>query len=169
MISTLNASRPLLEMYLNVRLNASIWSNMVQHGPTWCNMVQHGATWCNSETEIQFHPTLVSKHMLWDWDWYYAEFTQRVFYARIFRLCYYYHKLCIVIVTIVKCCNTYMQYDWSKRTYFAYSTALIQIKIEPLQYKMKWCRFKKICNFLSFKDEVNRENNKRINKWIKFS
>ena len=64
--------KPLLKMYLNVRLNSSIWSNMVQHGPTWCN----------SETEIQFHPTLVSKHMLWDAD--YAEFTQRVFYSRVF-------------------------------------------------------------------------------------
>ena len=127
MVSTLNASRPLLEMYLNVR-------------------------------------TLVSKHMLWDWDWYHAEFTQRVFYARIFRLCYYYHKLCIVTVTIVKCCETYMLYDWSKRTYFAYSTALIQIKKEPLQYKMKWCRIKKVCKFLSFTDELNRENNKLINK-----
>ena len=43
-----------------------------------------GPAWCNSETEIQFHPSLMSKHMLWDWDWYYAEFTQRVFDARIF-------------------------------------------------------------------------------------
>ena len=57
-----------------------------------------------------------------------------------------------------------MQYDWSKRGYFSYSTTIIQIKKEHLQYKMKWCRLKKGCNLLSFKDEVNRENNKRINK-----
>ena len=129
-----------------------------------------GPTWCISETEIQFYPTLVSKHILWGWNWYYARFTQKILYARIFWLCYYYHKLCIVIgnivtiVTIVKCCETYMQYDWSKRGYFSYSTTIIQIKKEHLQYKMKWCRLKKGCNLLSFKDEVNRENNKRINK-----
>ena len=57
-----------------------------------------------------------------------------------------------------------MQYALSKRTYFVYSTALIQIKKEPLQYKMKWCRIKKVCKFLSFNDELNRENNKLINK-----
>ena len=43
-----------------------------------------GPAWCNSETEIQFHVSFMSKHMLWDWDWYYAEFDQRLFYARIF-------------------------------------------------------------------------------------
>ena len=57
-----------------------------------------------------------------------------------------------------------MLYDWSKRTCFTYSTALIQIKKEPLQYKMKWCKIKKVCKFLSFNDELNRENNKLINK-----
>ena len=56
-----------------------------------------------------------------------------------------------------------MQYDWSKRGYFSYSTTIIQIKKEHLQYRMKWCRLKKVCNLLGFKDEVNRENNKRIN------
>ena len=57
-----------------------------------------------------------------------------------------------------------MQYDWPKRAYFFYSTTIIQIKKEPLQYKMKWCRLKKGYNFLSFKDEINRENDKPINK-----
>ena len=57
-----------------------------------------------------------------------------------------------------------MQYDWPKRAYFFYSTTIIQIKKEPLQYKMKWCRLRKGYNFLSFKDEVNRENDKPINK-----
>ena len=86
------------------------------------------------------------------------------FYARISRLCYCYHKVCIVIVTIVKYCETYMQYGWSKRAYFSCSTTIIPIKKEPLQYKMKWCRLKNGCNFLSLKDEVNRKNNKRMNK-----
>ena len=27
---------------------------------------------------------------------------------------------CIVIVSILKCCEAYMQYDWSKRAYFFY-------------------------------------------------
>ena len=117
----------------------SIW-NVSRCSIKWIYLVQHD-------------PTLVSKYMLWGWDWYYTEFTQKVFYARIFRLCYYYHQLCIVIVTIVKCCETYMQYDWSKRAYFSYSTTIIQIKKDHLQYKMKWCRLKKGCNLSTL---VNR-------------
>ena len=41
---------------------------------------------------------------------------------------------------------------------------MIKIKKEPRQYKMTWRRLKIGCNFQSFVDEVNRKNDKQINK-----
>ena len=69
-------------------------------------------------------------------------------------------SLLLSLNTVKHICNMTGQ----KRAYFSCSTTIIPIKKEPLQYKMKWCRLKNGCNFLSLKDEVNRKNNKRMNK-----